>query len=135
MTTASWKKTLLTAPGVVVSLLPKLLCPACWPAYAAVLSSIGLGFLISVKYQLPFTILFLALAVGALAFRASSRRGFGPFFAAVVAAAMILAGKFYFDSVSAAYAGVTLLVIASVWNVWPRRQWHTVRNVKGEIKV
>ena len=37
--TRTLKQGLLSLPGVGVSLLPKLMCPACWPAYAAVLSS------------------------------------------------------------------------------------------------
>ncbi len=35
---------LLAVPGVVVSLLPSLTCPLCWPGYAALLSSFGLAF-------------------------------------------------------------------------------------------
>ena len=37
----------------IVSLLPKVICPMCSPAYAAVLSSVGLGFLVSTAYLLP----------------------------------------------------------------------------------
>jgi len=50
-----WKESLVTIPGVGVSLLPKLACPLCWPAYAGLLTSLGLGFLISAKYLLPVT--------------------------------------------------------------------------------
>ena len=39
------RQTLLAMPGIVVALLPKLFCPLCWPLYAGVVSSIGLGFL------------------------------------------------------------------------------------------
>jgi mercuric ion transport protein len=121
MITHTWKQGLLALPGVVVSMLPKLMCPACWPAYAAPLSSVGIGFLISMRYLLPLTALFLALALGSLASRASGRRGLGPFWTGVLAAALVLIGKFYIDSASAAYAGVSLLITASVWNTWPRR--------------
>ena len=120
------KQGLLALPGAGVSLLPKLMCPACWPAYAALLSSVGLGFLISTTYLLPLTVLFLAVAVGSLAFRCSSRHGLGPFVAGLGAAAMILVGKFYLESAPSTYAGVGLLVFASVWNTWPRRAAATV---------
>lgn len=30
-----------TIPGVGVALLPKLVCPLCWPAYAAIASTLG----------------------------------------------------------------------------------------------
>jgi hypothetical protein len=52
MTRQVWKQALLAAPGVGVSLLPKLVCPLCWPAYAGLLSTFGLGFLIS-RLTLP----------------------------------------------------------------------------------
>jgi mercuric ion transport protein len=81
---------------------------------------VGLGFLISTTYLLPLTILFLAVAVGSFAFRAS-RRGIGAFWVGVAAAMLITVGKFYLDSTPATYAGVGLLIVASVWNTWPRR--------------
>ncbi len=60
-----WKQNLYAAPGIGLSLLPKIACPACWPAYAGLLSSIGLGFLIPNRaYLLPLTAIFLAVAVG-----------------------------------------------------------------------
>ena len=116
-----WRRSLTVLPGIGVSLLPKLVCPMCWPAYAGLVSAFGLGFLISTKYLLPLTVAFLAMAAAALGFRASRRRGYGPFWLGLVAAAVILTGKFYFDAVQAAYAGIGLLVAASVWNSWPRR--------------
>ena len=57
----------------------------------------------------------------ALGFRAQRRRGFGPFFVGLGAAAIVLAGKFGFESDLAMYAGLGLLVGASIWNTWPRR--------------
>ena len=120
MTARTFRRGLLSLPGVGVSLLPKLMCPACWPAYAAVLSSVGLGFLISTTYLLPLTGLFLAVAVGSLGFRASNRRGLGPLWLGLAAAALILLGKFYLESTPPAYAGIGLLIVASIWNSWPR---------------
>jgi len=114
-----WKQGLLALPGIGASLLPKLACPFCWPAYAGLLSSVGLGFLISAVYLLPFTAGFLVLALAAMAFRASSRHGYGPFLLGLFAAAGVLLGKFLWESKSAMYGAVGLLVIASVWNAWP----------------
>jgi len=111
----------MAIPGVGVSLLPKLACPFCWPAYAGLLSSVGLGFLISTKYLLPVTAAFLVLSVGALAFRARGRHGYGPFALGLFAAAGVLVGKFLWESNPAIYAAVGFLVIASVWNAWPVR--------------
>jgi hypothetical protein len=116
-----WKRGLAVSPSIGVSLLPKLACPMCWPAYAGLVSALGLGFLISTKYLLPLTVAFLAITEAALGFRASRRHGYGPFWLGLVAAAAILTGKFYFDAAPAVYAGVGLLIAASVWNGWPRR--------------
>jgi hypothetical protein len=68
-----WKRAVLAAPGISVSLLPKLACPACWPAYAGLVSSFGLGFLTSTMYLLPLTIAFLLLTLLPLALRVMSR--------------------------------------------------------------
>ena len=111
----------LTAPAVAVSLLPKAVCPICSPAYAAVLSSVGLGFL-ATTYLLPVTVGFLTVALAALAFRASNRRGFGPFGIGVIAAALVVGGKFWLGSDSTTYVGVGLLVVASIWNAIPKRR-------------
>jgi len=117
----TWKQSLLTVPGLGISLMPKLACPLCWPAYAGLLSSVGLGFLISTKYLFPFTAAFLAIAVGALVFRAKIRRGYTPFALGTLAAAGVLVGKFYLESDLITYPAVSLLVVASVWNAWPHR--------------
>jgi len=117
-----WKLSLAMLPGIGAAFLPKVACPACWPAYAGVLSSVGLGFLLDTTYLLPLTAVFLAIAVGALAYRAKRRRGYLPFLVGVAAAVVVLVGKFTFESDPAMYAGLAILVAASVWNGWPRRR-------------
>src|SRR6266852_2291161 len=108
MTSSTWKHTLLMVPAVGASLLPKLICPMCWPAYAGIVSSLGLGFLIGTTYLLPVTAAFLVVSAGALAFRAPQRRGYAPFWTGVFATLVVLVGKFEFESVVAAYTGITL---------------------------
>ena len=117
-----WWSWLATAPGIFVALLPKLACPACWPAYAGLLSFLGLGFLLDTSYLLPVTAVFLLIAVGALAFRGKTRRGYGPFAAGVSAAIIIVVGKFLLHSEAALYFGIALLVGASLWNACPRKK-------------
>jgi hypothetical protein len=117
----TWRHGLLAMPGIGVVLLPKLACPLCWPLYAGIVSSLGLGFLISTAYLLPLTIGFLILTLVVLGFRARQRRGFKPLLLGVAASAAVLIGKFDLESNSITYSGIALLVAASIWNAWPRR--------------
>lgn len=120
--TGRWRSFLPMAPGIGVSLLPVGLCPACWPAYAGLLSSLGLGFLGERTYLLPLTILFLIAAVCSLYYRARTRWGYGPFVAGLIASIMLYVGKFVLHSNPMLYVGVALLVGASLWNAWPERR-------------
>jgi mercuric ion transport protein len=120
-TRAGWRGSVAVLPGLGVALLPKLACPMCWPAYAAILSTLGLSFLISARYLLGITLLFLVVSVGSLAYRARERYGFGPVVIGAMASAVLLLGKFRFESKAAMYGGLALLAAASLWNGWPRR--------------
>ena len=120
-----------TLPSVGVALLPKLTCPVCWPAYTALLSSVGISFVNYTPYLLPTMALFLAVALSALAYRATARRGYGPFWLGVLGALGLLAGQFVFESQPGLYLGAGLLVGASVWNIWPRRR---APNQRGSIQ-
>lgn len=136
---------LAIVPAVGVSLLPKLACPACWPAYAGLLSAVGLGFLTDTAYLLPLTVVFLIVAVGALGFPAGRRRGYAPFALGMLAALVVLIGKFVFESDPVMYGGIGLMVGASFWNSWLRRrrtrraccsteQLHQIQSFQGEIR-
>ena len=107
-------------PGIGAALLPKVACPACWPAYAGFLGSLGLPFLMETAWLLPLTAVFLVIAVGVLAFRARRRRGYRPFLLGLLAAAFVMIGKFGLESDPAMYVGLALLVSASLWNSWPK---------------
>ena len=120
-TTGTWKQSLFAVPGVAMSVLPFGGCPACWPLYASVLSALGCSFLLSSAYLLPLTALFLFFSVVVLGYRARARRGYGPFVLGLIAAILILWGKFSLASNVLAYAGVGLLIGCSLWNSWPQR--------------
>ncbi|MCO6414007.1 MAG: hypothetical protein J5I92_14795 [Thiogranum sp.] len=115
-----WRLNGALLPTVGVALLPKLACPACWPAYAGVFSTVGIGFLDYTPLLLPLTAVFLLIAVTALAYRARQRRGYKPLLVGVLAAGTLLIGKFHYDSDVAMYAGLFLLVATSLWNTWPK---------------
>ncbi len=108
-------------PGVGAALLPVAVCPACLPVYLGFLSAVGLGFLLQTKYLLPLMAGLLAMALVALAYEAPKRRGYGPLVMGMAASASILIGRFLLNSDVTVYVGVTFLLAASVWNLWPQK--------------
>lgn len=117
----AWRQLLAGVPGVGSALLPVGICPACWPAYAGLLSSAGLGFLFETPYLLPITVALLGVALLGLAYRARSRRGYGPLALGLAGAVIALGGKFAFSVGWFLYLGLSFLVVACVWNAWSRR--------------
>ncbi len=116
---ASTTAGLSAIPSVGVALLPNLTCPACWPAYSALLSSAGIGFIDYTPYLLPTMAVFLSITLAALAYRAPARRGYGPFWLGIFASLGIVTGKFIIDDERVLYVGVGLLIGASLWNILP----------------
>ena len=115
-------RALAMLPAVGGALLPKLTCAACWPAYAALLSALGVEFVDYTPYLLPITVVALGVALFGLGWRAHARRGYAPLLVGVIASIVILVGKFGLDSDIAAYLGAAALIGATVWNLWPRRR-------------
>jgi len=113
-----WRTNMVVFSGIATVLLPKAACPACWPIYAGVLSSLGLGFLLKTVYLFPLTAAFLFIAVVALAYKAKLRKGYGPFILGVIGAGMVLIGKFMYQNNPVMYGGIILLLTASFWNAW-----------------
>ena len=118
---SSIKTYLSTFGTVLLALLPQVFCPACWPAYTSVFSSLGLGFIDYSPYLLPLMSIFMLIALWGLFHKAAMRKGYRPFMLGCLAASAILLGKFVFQLDSVLYAGVVLFIIASVWNAWPER--------------
>lgn len=107
-----WQAAAASFPAVGVALLPKLTCPLCFPAYAAVLSAVGLEFVDYTPYLLPLTISFLVVAVVVLALQ-TRRTGNGyPLVMGIAASALVLIGKFQFESEWLTIGGIVLLVAA-----------------------
>ena len=116
-----WPRIVAALPSFV-AVLPILHCPACWPAYAAVLSTLGLGFLWQAAYLLPITSSLLLIAVVSLGYKARSRHGYMPLILGLIAAAAVLAGKFWLGNDLIVYGSLCILFAASVWNAWPRKE-------------
>lgn len=111
-----------TMPGIITALLPKIVCPFCWPVYAGIMSAFGVSITSYSRYLLPLTAILLMLALIGLGFKASQRWGYKPFIVGIAGALLIMAGKFYWGSDVLLYVGVTMLLGASIWNIWPKRK-------------
>jgi hypothetical protein len=107
-----WRATVASFPAIGAALLPKLTCPLCWPAYAALLSALGLEFFDYTPYLMPLTLALLAVALGALALHARRTGHWIALMTGVAAAAIVLLGKFTFELDWLTTVGIGLLVIA-----------------------
>ena len=112
---------LAMVPGIGAARLPAVACPACWPAYAGLLSSFGVGFVNYTSFLLPIMALFLAVALATLAYQGRRRGSYGPLLLGAAGTAGLLAGRFAVASDLLIYAGIAALTAASAWNAWPRR--------------
>lgn len=82
----------------------------------------GLTFLLKTTYLLPLTGGALVLALVGLGNRASQRHGYGPLAVGVLSAAVLMIGRFVVTSDPIMYIGGGLLVVASIWNSWPKKR-------------
>jgi hypothetical protein len=105
--------------GASVALLAKAACPACYPAIAALFSSIGLSFPFAGPYFLAISALLFGVALYGLGYRAKSRRGYGPLYLGFAFTAVALFGQ-YRDVTFVFYTGVAGLALASIWNLFPK---------------
>ena len=107
-----WQSIVASFPAVGTALLPKLTCPLCWPAYAALLSALGLEFFDYTPYLLSLTLAFLAVALGALAIHAKRTGHWAAVMTGLAGSAIVLLGKFWFELDWLVTVGVSLLVVA-----------------------
>ncbi|TAM83679.1 MAG: MerC domain-containing protein [Acidobacteria bacterium] len=116
-----WLRSLAVIPAAFFSLLPSATCPACLTAYAGLLSAIGLGFLFNKRVLAPLIGIFLAIGIISVAWSMRTHRRLGLLVMTVVGSAIVVAGRLVWNIPAVLYAGVALLVGASVWNLWLKR--------------
>ncbi len=115
-------QTLALLPAIGSALLPKLTCPLCWPAYASLLSAVGLGFVDYTPYLLPLTSAFLLIAIASIGYHARKKQHYIPLVVGVASAVMVWAAKFIWVSDWVTYGGIAVLIAASIWGTWPTRR-------------
>jgi len=108
-------------PAAVVPLLPSFTCPACLAAYAGVLSSMGMGFVLRESFLAPLIALSLLVTLLSVAWSTRSHRDPRPLAAAGAGALAIIAGRLVWQVQALLALGVALLVAAAVWNLWLKR--------------
>ncbi|MGE0560154.1 MAG: hypothetical protein AB7E73_12475 [Burkholderiales bacterium] len=111
-TPGRWQTLVAASPALGVALLPKLVCPLCFPAYAAILGALGIEFIDYTPYLLPLTAFFLAVALGVLALQARRTGHVGALLLGLAAAMIVLLGKFHFEHDWLTTGGVILLITA-----------------------
>lgn len=116
-----WSSSVAVLPAMV-ALVPNVVCPACWPAYTALLSSLGVGFLPTGRYLLPATLLALTIPLGVLAVRARRGHRLLPLVLGVVGATTLVVGRFALASTALVIVGVAVLAGASFWDTWAQRR-------------
>jgi len=70
-----WQALSAAMPGVGVSLLVAAKCPACWLAYAGLLTMPGVAWFVGATSLMLITVGLLGIALASLAYRAKDRRG------------------------------------------------------------
>jgi len=116
-----WLRPLAVAPAAVLPLLPSFTCPFCIAAYAGTLSALGLGFLLNESVLAPLIAVFLVVGIASIAWTSRSHRRIGPLAGAIVGSALVVVGRLIWDLPIVLYAGVGLLVLSSLWNLWLKR--------------
>jgi hypothetical protein len=107
-----WQAAVASFPAIGTAFLPKLTCPLCFPAYAAILSALGIEFVNYTPYLLPLTAVFLAVAISVLALQARRTGNVIPLVLGIVASLIVLFAKFGLESDSLTTGGIIMLVAA-----------------------
>lgn len=113
----AWHRALMVVPAAVLPLLPSATCPVCLAAYAGVLSSLGLGFLLNDQVQRPLILVFLGITVVSVAWAATRYRRFSPLLLVLSGSVAIVAARIVWNVPSLVYLGVVFLVAGAVWNL------------------
>jgi len=111
--------------GTSLASLLGVTCPLCWAPAAAFLSSIGLGFAISLKVILPILFLFLAIAWWGMYESYKHRHHeIAPLVVSIIAGLMIPAGRFLLGNLTISNIGIGLFIGTALWN------WNLIKTCK-----
>jgi hypothetical protein len=106
--------------SALLAIAPK--CPICFLAYLGVF---GVASTTASQYRAwipPLTIFSLTLTVSALGFRAHGKHRFAPALMGLIAAVLILVGKFVVENQAVIILALAVLMTAAVWRVFNQRR-------------
>ncbi len=127
------KKAKLLAPtGSLGSIITVILCPVCKPAIAALLGSVGLGFVVNESILQSVLVIFLALTIGGLlwSFLKVHRNIWPVILGATMSLALYLGRYVYFGYMEnnvLTYGSIAGLVAVSIWNFRLKKKTPVVR--------
>ncbi len=110
-----------------------IVCPLCIPALGALLASLGLGFALKFEVIRGMLIFFLVAAVASLAGSLRSHRKKRIFLLGLAGAVLIYAGRHIWFSVPLMWAGVVMLVGASLWNLWAKSECNQCKDGNSKM--
>ncbi len=116
-----WYQTIIAIPAAVLPILPSFSCPVCVAAYAGLLSSLRLGFLLTDRVQRPLIVAFLIVSVISVGWAANQYRRVGPLALVVLGSAAIVVGRLVWNVTPVLYVGVVSLVAGTAWNLILKR--------------
>jgi uncharacterized membrane protein HdeD (DUF308 family) len=119
----------------VLPLLPSFTCPVCLAAYAGVLSTLGLGLVLTESVLAPLIVAFLFVGIASVARTTRSHRRAGPLSMIVAGSGAVVAGRLVWNAPAVLYVGIVLVIAASLWNLWLKRpaRRSVVRHGPGAI--
>lgn len=105
---------LIGLPAILVSVLPLITCPLCWPLYTTILTAMGVGFIDSVLILLPLMSTLILLAVVGYWIKARKSKNYWPVGIGFVAGIAMIIGKFLFVSDWLLWVGMGGFILASL---------------------
>jgi mercuric ion transport protein len=102
-------------PVMFLALLPKVVCPLCWPLYTGVLGTVGLNFINYTPYLMPLLTLFLILTITGLIMSARVNKQYKQVYLGIISSVFILLGKVFFETNVLVYSGIAGLMISVIW--------------------
>ena len=109
-----WYQLLIGLPAILVSALPILSCPLCWPLYTALLTALGVSFINYTPVLLPLISALLLLALIGYWMKAQKTKNYWPLAVGFLAGLTIIIGKFVLSSDWILWGGVMGFVVASL---------------------